>query len=76
VKKYFINILLGADRQMNAIFGGDSKELISTRVMRYKDKNSIAMLVYRILGAIDYNHCEDSMKYDYSTDHTSDEVLK
>lgn len=76
LKRWFLNVLIAIDRLCNAIFGGDSKETMSTRVGRYKDTNWIANKVYQFLDWIDPGHCEQALKYDYSPDHTRDEVLK
>ena len=76
MKRYLLNILIGLDRFFNAVFGGDSKETMSTRVGRYKDKHWLAGIIYNFLEWIDPGHCEQSLRYDYSPDHTKDEILK
>jgi len=44
IKQYLINHLYALDRWLNVLFGGSSKEFISTRVLNYKDANNVASL--------------------------------
>ena len=54
MKKYFFNILIAFDQQLNAIGGGDPKETISSRVGKWvrDDKHPIAHFLGKIINAI------------------------
>lgn len=76
MKKYLWNILQALDRLLNAIFGGTDKEYMSSRVYRYKDKNSFAKLIYTILNTIEYLHCEKAYYDSQIGADFNDDVLK
>lgn len=73
MKLYLRNVLVGIDQMLNAIFGGDPDETMSSRVCRYKDSNKAAYLVYRILNWIQPRHCEESLE---PADHHNNDILK
>jgi hypothetical protein len=58
IGRYFWNLLQALDRLVNTVFGGTDKEYISSRVFRYKDDNKVAWAAYKMLNAIDKDHCE------------------
>ena len=72
-KLYARNVLVGIDQLFNAFFGGSPDETMSSRVMRYKSVNWMALQVYRLLDWIQPRHCEDSLEPD---DHHQEDVLK
>ena len=71
--KYLHNILVGLDQFINTIFGGSPDETMSSRVMRYKDQNRAAYLVYKILNWIQAGHCEKSLEPEANH---SEDILK
>lgn len=76
LKKYIFNVLIGLDLFFNALFAGDPKMTISTRVYLYRDVNIIASLMYRFLNWLDAKHCEDALKYDQNGTDPENAVLK
>jgi hypothetical protein len=59
-----VNIALGIDCLVNAIFGGDYRETISSRLGKSRIGNSgktFAYFICRILHFLDPNHCENSV---------------
>jgi hypothetical protein len=76
MKQYLLNHLWALDRWLNVLFGGSSKEFMSTRIYNYKTDNIVAGWCYQILNWIDPMHCELAAKRDYDPDHSSDAVLK
>ncbi|HEX9023250.1 MAG TPA: hypothetical protein VF799_05360 [Geobacteraceae bacterium] len=73
---YAWNVLVALDRFINAIFGGDPKDTMSGRVMRYKDSNIVARWVYQFLNWIEPRHCEESLASDQKPDDGQNAVLK
>ena len=73
VNQYIKNNYLSMDQGYNTVWGGSSDETISSRVMRYKDSNKVAFIVYKILDKIQYNHCEISLE---SEDRHQEDIIK
>ena len=76
MRKYILNVLLGFDTFVNAVFAGDPKMTISTRVYLYKDTNCIARLVYKFLDWLQPGHCEAAVLYDSKSADNNNSVLK
>lgn len=71
LKRYLWNILLAVDHFINAVFGGDPHETISSRCQRNRHI-FICDWVLRLIEMFDPNHGPDSLE---PADHHKDEVL-
>lgn len=65
LKKYIKNNLLALDRLLNALAGGDSRELVSSRLGKNPHCSWIATGMYYLLNWLDPNHCEDSREFEH-----------
>lgn len=70
-QRYALSVWLGFDKFMNACMGGDHLETISSRLGKSIDYNSpsvffiksIDWVLYKLLGAVDENHCTKSIDW-------------
>ena len=77
IKKYIWNNLIAWDQLINALFGGDPDESMSSRLGKWVGpkresacwacKNS-AKVICAVLHLIDPNHCEKSIETDEGKD--------
>ena len=58
MRHYIWNVVQALNRLINSLWGGTDKEYMSSRILRYKDKNSVAKIMYFVLNKIETNHCE------------------
>lgn len=70
MKEYFWNNLWALDRALNALFGGSSKEFMSTRIYNNRINNQLAWALYMVLNTLDPEHCERAAIRDYDKDHS------
>jgi hypothetical protein len=71
VKKYFHNIMIAADQFINALFGGDPDETVSSRTAKYIRKgtdNKFILLLAALLEKIDPGHLKRSIEEDEGKD--------
>lgn len=72
IRRYVINVLIGADQLVNTLFGGDPDETISSRagkaVRRQKGARTVAYYLCKALSLIDDRHCEKSIEEDEGKD--------
>lgn len=62
---YWLNLLVGVDQLLNALFGGDCDETVSSRIGRLKLRHNgnipwsypVPKLLEYLLNKIDNNHC-------------------
>lgn len=63
--KYIFNILIALDQLLNAIFGGDPDETMSSRLGKDRDRGRIVGCVLcKILDIFDPDHCTKSIERD------------
>jgi len=75
-KRYPVNVLIGLDQFVNAIFLGDPDETISSRLGRWArakgrenlDPGYFATWLYWFLDEIDYMHSEEAIEEDEGKD--------
>ena len=72
LKWYFVNLIMGVDQLVNALFGGYHDETISSRLgkslRKNKHKRSCAFYVCKFLDIFDKSHCEDAIEDDEGVD--------
>jgi len=63
---YFVNVLIGFDQLLNAIFGGYPDETISSRIGKHVVKNDsrVCNILSNLLNLVDKNHCIDAIEKD------------
>jgi hypothetical protein len=76
VGKYFLNVLIGFDVFMNAVFAGAPTQTISARIFIYKDVNWVAKKAYQFLNWLDPKHCEEAFASSQLPDDNNNAVLK
>lgn len=65
VKRYFWNLLLALDHLLNAIFGGEPDETLSSRWGKLaRENHKFSMFMCKLLHILDEGHCERSIIYD------------
>jgi len=73
MKRYLINVLIGLDQFVNAIFAGDPDETISSRIGKTKQRHGgtipkykypLRYVIDKFLEKIDPGHCIDSIEAD------------
>jgi hypothetical protein len=67
IKRYLLNILIALDQFINALFGGDPDETISSRFGKLP-QCSFCRFVCRILNSIHYRHCKEVIEEDEGKD--------
>ena len=78
--KYIWNLLIALDQLLNAVFGGDPDETISSRMGKWSSMNEnkagwrhyIAKPLCRVLHVAEADHCAKSIE----ADEGKDEVLR
>jgi hypothetical protein len=73
IRQYLRNVLVGFDQLVNAIFGGDPDETLSSRLQRHRRENEAASLIADALDTISPGHCADSLEPD---DHHQNEIWR
>lgn len=63
MRRYFFNILIGADQFLNALLGGDPDETISSRAAKRADQSGWKQLC-RFLEWIDPGHTSRALEED------------
>lgn len=70
IGKWAINILIGIDQLVNAIFWGDPDETISSRLGKIYVKSAPARVICRFISMIfrEPKHCRKSVEMDEGKD--------
>ena len=71
--KYFWNILIAVDQLVNAIFGGDPQETVSSRSGKRVKTQKWAYYLCRVLHVLDPDHCKKSILEDEGEDQVLDD---
>lgn len=59
LKQYIVNILIALDQVVNAIFGGDPKETISSRADKaMREGKAWGCILCKFLSKIQKDHCQ------------------
>ena len=83
MKKYLCNNLLALDRLLNTLWGGSSKETVSSRLGRMQKRYGGTVPWFRpwphvmawALNNVDANHCEKSIETDEMDHIKNDSVI-
>ena len=62
MKKWFWNILIAIDQLLNAAFGGNPDECLSSRWGKSQDTNKFSKMACNILDKIDKDHCANNIE--------------
>jgi hypothetical protein len=62
MKQYLINVWMAFDRFLNAVLGGNPKEVLSVRMGRNirEGRCKLCFAVCWLLDLLDKNHCQDA----------------
>lgn len=64
-KKWFLNNLIAIDQRINALFGGDPDETISSRAAKAAERNKRwGCVLCKFLHKLDPDHCKKSVERD------------